>query len=67
LFLNDNEITPTDYLFYIDEVLPSEQVFLFDLKLVQRINESFANKPELHEAFKINEWNHVELNWKIHY
>ncbi|AES76181.2 putative TIR domain, winged helix-turn-helix DNA-binding domain-containing protein [Medicago truncatula] len=71
LFLNGKEITLTDRLFYYvdhdDDVVIWGHAFLFDLKLEQRINESFANETdELYEAFKNNEWNHVELKCKIY-
>jgi hypothetical protein len=71
LFLNDKEIevTSTSLEFYDDdELLPSQHAFLFDMSLYHQIKQSFACKPyEVYEAFKINEWNHVELKWKIYY
>jgi len=48
-FLNDNQITHTNVLSNYED-LPSGHALLFDLKLDQRINESFANKPKLYEA-----------------
>ncbi|XP_024641875.1 probable WRKY transcription factor 19 [Medicago truncatula] len=64
LFVNGNELIGSGYLFdYKGTVLPSEHAFLFDMNLDDHIDESFGNKPELYEAFKNNEWNHVELNW----
>jgi hypothetical protein len=66
LFLNGNRL-----FYYVDDddddVVIWGHAFLFDLKLDQGINESFANEPdELYEAFKNNEWNHVELKCKIY-
>ena len=70
LVVNDRETTLNDCLLYYDnddEVLPSERAYLFDLNLDQHIYDGFQNEPELYEAFKSNEWNYVELKWKIYY
>ena len=67
LFVNGYECISSECLFFYDKQLWSEHAFLFDLELDERINKSFERKPELYEAFKNNEWNHVELNWKIYH
>jgi len=64
LSLNDKEITLTKRLFHYDDVLLLEHAVLCNLNLHSNIYESFANKPELYEAVKHNEWNHVELKWE---
>jgi len=70
LLLNGNNITLDDFSisyekakfsFYYEHFIWSEHAVLFDLKLDESINKSFSNKPELYEAIKNNEWNHVEV------
>ena len=39
--------------------------FLFDMNLDCHIEQNFTHEPELYEALKNDEWNHVELNWEI--
>jgi len=62
LFVNSYKCFDSDYLFDNPERL--ENVILFDLDLDECIKKSFANKPELYEALKNNEWIHVELKWE---
>ncbi|RHN52357.1 putative TIR domain, P-loop containing nucleoside triphosphate hydrolase [Medicago truncatula] len=66
VFLNDKEITTMECLLYPKDISPGHSI-LFDMKLDENIYESFANKSELYGAFKNNEWNHVELIWKLYY
>ncbi|RHN52377.1 putative TIR domain, winged helix-turn-helix DNA-binding domain-containing protein [Medicago truncatula] len=64
LFVNGYQCFSSIY----DEIydgLSMIHAFLIYLRLDQHINKSFEGKPELYEAFKNNEWNHVELKWSV--
>jgi len=65
LFLNGKEITLPSFFTNYEETVPSRHAILFDLKLDQCIKKSFERKPELYEAFKNNEWNHLEFKWEF--
>jgi len=67
LFLNGNDITVADFLFYYEDFMWPEHALLFDLKLDECINKRVSNKPELYEAIKNNEWNHVEVKRNMCY